>query len=117
MPPPIKKLSDRFLTDPRHIEVARPAAANALISQRLVETTSRGKQDKLCELLRADVKNAIIFANRKTTVRDLAASLKRQGFSTGQIHGDTEKSDSLRELDRFKNDQIKIMVGSDVAGT
>src|SRR3546814_16486810 len=43
MPPPIKKLADRFLTEPRHIEVARPAAAHALITQRLVESTVRGK--------------------------------------------------------------------------
>src|SRR3546814_10430448 len=59
--------------------------------------------------------NAIIFANRKTTVRDLAASLKRQGFSTGQIHGDMEQSDRLREPDRFKNVEINILVASDVA--
>ncbi len=116
MPPPIKKLSDRFLTDPRHIEVARPAAANALIAQRLVETTTRGKRETLRELLRDQgVKNAIIFANRKTTVRELAASLKRHGFSTGQIHGDMEQPERLRELDRFKADEISVLVASDVA--
>src|SRR3546814_8966359 len=63
MPPPIKKLADRFLTEPRHIEVARPAAANALITQRLVESTVRGKRDTLRALLREGVKNA----DRKST--------------------------------------------------
>src|SRR3546814_917451 len=115
MPPPIKKLADRFLTEPRHIEVARPAAANALITQRLVESTVRGKRDTLRALLREGVKNAIIFANRKTTVRDLAASLKRHGFAVGQIHGDMEQAERLRELDRFKADEINVLVASDVA--
>lgn len=116
MPPPIKKLSDKFLTDPRHIEVARPASANTSITQELVETTSRAKRETLRKLLKDEkVRTAIIFANRKTTVRDLAASLKRHGFAAGQIHGDMEQAERLRELDRFKNDEITILVASDVA--
>src|SRR6201991_4638623 len=68
MPGPIKKLADRFLTNPRQIEVARPATANTSIEQALVLTTSRGKRDALRRLLEADdLKNAIVFSNRKTT--------------------------------------------------
>jgi superfamily II DNA/RNA helicase len=61
------------------------------------------------------VRNAIIFCNRKTTVRDLATSLKRHGFAAGQIQGDMEQADRIRELDRFKNDEVSILVASDVA--
>ena len=116
MPPPIKKLSDRFLSNPRQVEVSRPASANLQIEQRLVEVASRGKRAKLEELLRADdVRTAIIFSNRKTTVRDLATSLLRDGFKASQIHGDMEQSERLRELERFKNSEINILVASDVA--
>lgn len=116
MPPPIKKLSDRFLSNPKTIEVARPASANVSITQILVPSTARGKRETLRRLLgQADVKNAIVFANRKTTVRELASSLARHGFSVGQIHGDMEQPERLRELDRFKTDAIKILVASDVA--
>jgi superfamily II DNA/RNA helicase len=116
MPPPIKKLSDRFLTNPKQIEVARPAAANALIEQRLVEVPASKKRDVLKTLLReSEVRNAIIFSNRKTTVRDLATSLAKSGFAVGQIHGDMDQSDRIKELDRFKADEISILVASDVA--
>jgi superfamily II DNA/RNA helicase len=116
MPAPIKKLADKFLTDPKSVEVSRPASANLLIEQRLVETTSRGKRDTIERLLRADdVSTAIIFANRKTTVRELAAHLKRDGFRVGQIHGDMEQPERLRELERFKGGEINILVASDVA--
>jgi superfamily II DNA/RNA helicase len=116
MPPPIKKLSDRFLTNPKSIEVARPATANASIEQRVVETSSRDKRETLRALLSAeDVRTAIIFANRKTTVRELATSLKRHGFAVGQIHGDMEQPERLRELDRFKAGEINILAASDVA--
>jgi len=116
MPAPIKKLADKFLSNPKQIEVSRPASANLAIDQSLVTTSSRAKRDTLRDLLRAeDVTTAIIFSNRKTTVRDLAQSLARHGFRAGQIHGDMEQPERLRELERFKGGDINILVASDVA--
>ncbi len=116
MPPPIKKLADKFLSDPKVVEVSRPATANTNIEQRLIITRADKKRDVLRDVLRHDeVRNAIIFANRKTTVRDLASSLKKSGFKVGQIHGDMEQADRIAEFDRFKQDEINILVASDVA--
>jgi len=61
------------------------------------------------------VTSALIFANRKTTVRELNKSLKRSGFSTGEIHGDMDQGSRIAELDRFKKGEINILVASDVA--
>ncbi|MGC6328913.1 DEAD/DEAH box helicase [Rhizorhabdus sp. FW153] len=116
MPAPIKKLADKFLSNPKQIEVSRPASTNLSIDQSLVETSSRGKRETLRNLLRSEtVTTAIIFSNRKTTVRDLASSLARHGFKAGQIHGDMEQPERLRELERFKGGEINILVASDVA--
>jgi superfamily II DNA/RNA helicase len=116
MPPPIKKLADRFLSNPKYIEVARPATANINIAQHKVFTSSRGKRDVLRELLRTDdVTSALIFANRKTTVRELNKTLRQSGFSSGEIHGDMDQSSRIAELDRFKSGEVKILVASDVA--
>jgi superfamily II DNA/RNA helicase len=116
MPAPIKKLADRFLTDPRSIEVARPASSNLLIEQQMVRLDARKKRDWLADMLRSgEVRSALIFCNRKTTVRELSTSLKRGGLSVGQIQGDMAQSDRIAELDRFKKDEINILVASDVA--
>jgi superfamily II DNA/RNA helicase len=116
MPPVIKKLADKFLSNPKQVEVARAASANALIEQALVETSARGKRETLRRLLQAeDVKTAIVFSNRKTTVRELAESLRKSGFAASQIHGDMEQSERIRELDRFKSGDINVLVASDVA--
>jgi superfamily II DNA/RNA helicase len=116
MPGPIKKLADRFLSNPKTIEVARPATANASIDQRLFKVDPRRKREALTALLkRGEVKTAIVFCNRKTTVRDLVGSLKRSGLRAGQIHGDMEQADRIAELDRFKAEEINILVASDVA--
>ncbi len=116
MPPPIKKLADKFMDSPRLIEVARPASTNTSIAQFVVETSPRGKREALRSLLRDDeVKNAIVFCNRKRDIKELVESLRRNGFAVSQIHGDMEQSDRIRELDRFKSGEITIIVASDVA--
>ena len=116
MPPPIQKLAAKFLNEPKRVEVARPATANINIEQRLVEVRPDKKKDALRDILRhEEFKNAIVFSNRKTTVRELATSLKRSGFAVGQIQGDMEQSDRIAEFDRFKKDEITILVASDVA--
>ena len=116
MPPPIKKLADKFMDSPRLIEVARPASTNTSITQYVVETTPRGKRETLRGLLRdPEVRNAIIFCNRKRDIKELVESLKRSGFAVSQIHGDMDQSDRIKELDRFKSGDITIIVASDVA--
>jgi superfamily II DNA/RNA helicase len=116
MPPPIKKLADKFMDSPRLIEVARPASTNTSITQYVVETSPRGKREVLRGLLRdPEVKNAIIFCNRKRDIKELVDSLKRAGFAVSQIHGDMDQSDRIKELDRFKSGDINIIVASDVA--
>ena len=116
MPPPIQKLAAKFLSDPKTIEVARPATANVNIDQRLVIVPTAKKRDALRNILREDgFRNAIVFSNKKVTVRELYTSLKRSGFAVGQIQGDMDQSSRIAEFDRFKNDEIKILVASDVA--
>ena len=116
MPPPIQKLAAKFLNEPKRVEVTRPATANVNIEQKLVEVSTDKKKDVLKELLRSEgMKNAIVFCNRKTTVRELTGSLRRAHLAAGQIHGDMDQSERIAEFDRFKRDEINILVASDVA--
>jgi superfamily II DNA/RNA helicase len=116
MPPPIEKLAKKFLTNPKRIEVSRAASTNENIAAFQVPVKARDKRDTLRWLLRNDlVETAIIFANRKTTVREINKSLQSHGFSSGEIHGDMDQASRTKELDRFKTGQINILVASDVA--
>jgi superfamily II DNA/RNA helicase len=116
MPPPIKKLADKFLSNPKYIEVARPASSNLNIEQKLVDVMPTKKRDVLRNLLRSeDVQTGIIFCNRKTTVRELNKSLQQHGFRSGEIHGDIDQSTRQKQLDAFKSGEINLLVASDVA--
>ena len=119
MPPEIQKLADRFLQNPERIEVAPPSSTAKTVTQRLVATHGKDyeKRATLRDLIRAqdDLKNAIIFCNRKVDVADLFRSLDRHGFSVGALHGDMDQRARTTMLANFKENKLTLLVASDVA--
>jgi len=119
MPPEIQKLADRFLQNPERIEVAKPASAAKTVTQRFVASHSKDyeKRSVLRELVRAqtELKNAIIFCNRKKDVADLFRSLERHGFSVGALHGDMDQRSRTMMLQSFRDGNLQLLVASDVA--
>jgi len=77
---------------------------------------SRDKERVLQSLLRSQpVKNALIFCNRKRDVDAVSKTLKSRGFDASALHGDMQQSYRMQTLAKFKNNEIKILVCSDVA--
>jgi superfamily II DNA/RNA helicase len=118
MPPEIQRLADKFLHSPERIEVAPQATAAATIVQRLKKAPDdpAGKREALRTLMREiDVKNAIIFCNRKKDVGILYRSLQRRGFNVGALHGDMDQHQRTATLDAFRAGTIAFLAASDVA--
>ncbi|MCJ2005923.1 DEAD/DEAH box helicase [Methylobacterium sp. J-092] len=119
MPPEIERLADIFLHNPERIEVARAASTASTIVQRLVATSSDGsaKRERLRKLIRgeADLKNGIIFCNRKRDVALLQKSLVSHGFDAAALHGDMDQRSRTTALDAFRGGETALLVASDVA--
>ncbi len=119
MPPEIQKLADRFLQNPERIEVAKPSSTATTVTQALVASHTKDyeKRAVLRDLIKNQdaLKNAIIFCNRKKDVADLFRSLDRHGFSVGALHGDMDQRSRTTMLANFKDNNISLLVASDVA--
>ncbi|MBT8473170.1 MAG: DEAD/DEAH box helicase [Marinicaulis sp.] len=119
MPPEIQRITDQFLHNPARVEVAKPATTAETITQRIVKVPprdDRAKRDALRALIgHKDVKNGIIFCNRKTTVDVVAKSLQKHGFNARPIHGDLAQAFRTETLDKFRSGEIQFLVASDVA--
>ncbi|MDP8916135.1 MAG: DEAD/DEAH box helicase, partial [Pseudomonadota bacterium] len=119
MPPEITRLTSQFLKDPVRIEASRPAQTAETIAQHIARIPSadpKAKRQALRALVSAaDVGNAIVFCNRKSEVDVVAKSLKRHGFDAAPIHGDLDQSTRTRTLEGFRNNELKLLVASDVA--
>ncbi|QTC92486.1 DEAD/DEAH box helicase [Brevundimonas goettingensis] len=119
MPPEITRLTQAFLKDPTRIEASRPAQTAETITQYLVRIPTsdpKAKRAALRELVgREDVRNGIVFCNRKSEVDVVAKSLKQHGFDAAPIHGDLDQSLRTKTLADFRSGALKILVASDVA--
>ena len=86
------------------------------MAQHLTWTAPKGKREVLRSLLNSeDVKNAVIFCNRKRDISTLVTSLKRHGFSAVALHGDMTQSARLEALQQFKDGEVPLLIASDVA--
>jgi superfamily II DNA/RNA helicase len=119
MPPEIRRVTEAFLHNPQKVEVSRPATTAVTVTQAQVAAgrEAHQKRDVLRRLLRdaKDLKNAIIFCNRKRDVAILHKSLQKHGFSAGALHGDMDQSARMAALDQFRKGELPLLVASDVA--
>lgn len=116
MPPEIKKLTQKFQSNPREVSVAPAASPAETVAQFLVHVNRRNKNSILDEIIQAeDVQNAFIFCNRKRDVDTLAKWLQGRNYSAKALHGDMVQRSRTATLEEFKDGEIALLVCSDVA--
>ena len=102
--------------NPKEISVAPPASPAALVTQGMAIVDEMQKREALRRLIHTEqVKNALIFCNRKRDVDILFKSLHRHGFNAAAIHGDLAQAKRTETLEKFKQGEITLLVASDVA--
>lgn len=116
MPPEIRKLTQKFQSNPKEISVSPPSTTSVNVEQFVVHAQSRRKREVLDQLIRQEnVQNAFIFCNRKRDIDDLVRWLSGKGFSAKGMHGDMVQKVRTETLEAFKSGQIRLLVCSDVA--
>lgn len=116
MPDEVKRLTEKFLSNPRTVSVAPPATTSKNIKQHLAWVQPRDKKKVLAKIIKDEnVTNAFIFCNRKRDISALCDYLKKQGFSAEAMHGDLVQKQRTETLNKFKNNELTLLVCSDVA--
>ena len=116
MGPEIRRLCDAFLTNPKEIAVSRAASVATTITEGLALVAEHDKREALRRLIRSqNVQNALIFCNRKRDVDILHKSLTKHHFDAGALHGDMAQTVRFSTLEKFKANELRLLVCSDVA--
>ena len=126
MPPEIKRLADIFLMNPKEITISPPSTLGDTISQGLVLITHNTKRDiaglqkkkrmALRQLIKQEnVKNALVFCNRKKDVDILNKSFRKHGYNSATLHGDMVQSARMKTMEEFKAREYDFLICSDVA--
>jgi superfamily II DNA/RNA helicase len=117
MPPPIKKLADKYLSNPKVITVSPPSSTADNVEQFLVNVgNQRLKTSAFMKVYeQEDVKNAFIFCNRKRDINDVCKFIRSRHIACAPLHGDMEQEERTAALAKFKAAEVQILVCSDVA--
>ncbi|OGY24930.1 MAG: hypothetical protein A2Y57_04800 [Candidatus Woykebacteria bacterium RBG_13_40_7b] len=116
IPPKVREILDAFVTDPVTVSVKKQDTAEN-IDQDIVKVVSREqKLDQLHDLLnKEDFSKVLIFGRTKHGIEKLNRQLTERGFRVGALHGNRSQGQRQRTLKSFKQDEISILLATDVA--
>ena len=116
MPAAVRKLADRYVSDPATIAINRSQMTVAETEQRYTRVREENKMEALTRLLEMEnVKSALIFARTKARAQELADELARMGYPADALHGDLSQVRREYVLNRFRQRIITLLVATDVA--
>ncbi len=116
MPQTIRNLAKRYMREPKEIQIQAKQITLKEIDQVLVQTTDRGKQDALVEMINQYKPYlAMIFCRTKRRASTLNATLQELGLASDELHGDLSQAKREQVMKRFRDAKIELLVATDVA--
>jgi ATP-dependent RNA helicase DeaD len=116
MPPPIRKLADRYMYDPTIIQVEAATLTIDTVAQFQLPVETKHKPEMLVEVLSAEKPDqAIVFVRTKIRADQLFRTLKDRGMNVRALHGDMSQGSRDGVMLAFKGGRVPILVATDVA--
>ncbi len=116
LPVPIRRLADKYMHDPQSITIQREQVTVAAIEQSYYLVNDADKTAALTRIFdMEEVTSALIFVRTRVGTGELANELTRRGLPAEALNGDLAQDARERTLNRFRQNQIKVLVATDVA--
>ena len=116
MPPPIRKIAERYLRDPEQISIRLSTTTAATIRQRYWVVSGLHKLDALTRILETEnYEGVLIFVRTKLATVELAERLDARGYSCAAISSDVPQKMREKTIEQLKDGKLDILVATDVA--
>ena len=116
MPPQIRRIAKKYLTDAAEITVKNKTTTSANTTQRYLSVSHPQKLDALTRILEVEnFEGMIIFVRTKQVTEQLAERLRARGFSAAAINGDIVQAQRERTINQLRDAKLDILVATDVA--
>ena len=117
IPPPVKRLAERYMREPEMVDFSTKDVAVETIEQSYFTVDPERKFDLLVKLLqRENPQQAIVFCRTKRGTDKICRKLSEQFKGVDTIHGDLQQSARDRVMRHFRDGKIKILAATDVVG-
>lgn len=116
MPSRIRQIANRYLNNPRSVEIRMETATVKSVEQRFLFASQAQKPDALLRILASEeCQGVIVFVRTKSSTEEVAEVLQQQGYRAMAIHGDLTQPLRERIIAQFKQGAIDVLVATDVA--
>lgn len=116
MPAPIARLAERFLHNPKKVDLTGGGTVTTDIRQHAVVVQDHERFEAVARILDGiDNGKCIVFCRTKIETSDLATMLSSRGMAARALHGDIEQDERTRTLKSFRADHCTVLVATDVA--
>ncbi|MCU4177214.1 DEAD/DEAH box helicase [Carboxylicivirga sp. N1Y90] len=114
MPSKIRELAKNILQDPDEVNIAMSKPAEGILQAAYMVYDTQ-KVALLNDLLKdKDLPSIIVFASTKIKAKEIARSLRSNGFNAKDIHSDLEQAEREDVLREFRNRKVQIIVATDI---
>ena len=116
MPPAIRSIARKHLSDPVDIAVSRQSSTVDAVRQTYAIVPFREKVDALTRILQvSDGDATIVFVRTKDACDQVGADLLARGVSAAAMNGDVPQKERERIIERLKDGRLDVLVATDVA--
>ena len=117
IPPPVRRLAERYMRDPEIHNFSPKEIAVETIEQFYFTIDADNKFELLVELLRRErPRQALIFCRTKRGTEKIFHRLGRRFESVAGIHGDLPQKTRDHVMGQFRQGQLRHLVATDVVG-
>jgi ATP-dependent RNA helicase DeaD len=116
MPPEIRKVSKKYMKDPKEVTVGKVNTANKSIDHQYYVTTAQHRYETLKRIIDFNPGiYGIIFTRTKLDAQEISERLTREGYDIDALHGDLTQQQRDRVMGQFRDKSLQLLIATDVA--
>lgn len=115
MPKEILELGQKYLKNPKRIEVAPEGTTNKKIEHHQIHTVMGKKLPDLQKVLNTEKGSVLVFSRTKHGAKKIAAAIRTAGHTSTELHANKSLAQRKAALAGFKSGQFRVMVATDIA--
>jgi ATP-dependent RNA helicase RhlE len=115
MPPDIRALADKILTDPESVQIGTIAPAGTVSHALYPVPETRRKELLVAMLRRTKTGRVLVFTRTKHRADNLAVYMKKQGYRVAALQGNMTQNQRQQAINGFRSGKTDMLVATDIA--
>jgi len=116
MPPEIRKVSRKYMKDPKEVTVGKVNTSHKNIDHQYYVTTAQHRYETLKRIIDFNPGiYGIIFTRTKVDAQEISERLTREGYDIDALHGDLSQQQRDSVMGQFRDKSLQLLIATDVA--